>query len=316
MLGAIGFYQVPQGHAVVLERFGKFEKVLPPGLTWVNPLVSTYKNLSSWQGIASKCNYLMELTEQQLETDMRSCNTKDNVTVRAQAIINFKIINPEKAVYAIDILPLTIQNVCLNVLRSQIGTYRFDDIFAQRSKISANVKAELDAKVKEWGVELLNVEVGELEYDQALYTALQQKRIAEAKKDAKMTEIEAAALSGIKEMEGQLQAKTVEAKIKKMQVESEAEATKLRAEAEGKSVEIAAQAQANAYRANKQAERQYLDDLIKQVGKEQAIHLITSQRTLEGMTTFTSNPSNKVIMLPNDFKGMIKLASLDVAQSA
>lgn len=316
MLGMIGYYQVPQGHAVVLERFGKFEKVLSPGLTWVNPFVSTYKNLSSWEGIASKCNYLMELTEQQLETDMRSCNTKDNVTVRAQAIINFKITNPEKAVYAIDILPITIQNVCLNVLRSQIGKYRFDDIFAQRPEISAHIKAELDAKVKEWGVELMSVEVGSLEYDQALYTALQQKRIAEAKKDAKLTEIEGAALSAIKEKEGQLQAKTVEAKIKKVEADAEAEATKVRAEADGKALEIAAQAQANAYHANKQAEKQYLDDLIKQVGKEQAIQLVTSQRMLEGVTTFSNNPSNKVIMLPNDFKGMIKLAGLDSTQSA
>ena len=132
-------------------------------------------------------------------------------------------------------------------MRSQIGKYRFDDIFAKRSEISANVKAELDAKVNQWGVDLLSVEVGSLEYDQALYTALQQKRIAEAKKDAKLTEIEGAASSAIKEKEGQLQAKTVEAKIKKVEAESEAEATKVRAEAEGKALEIAAQAQANAH---------------------------------------------------------------------
>lgn len=60
----------------------------------------------------------------------------------------------------------------------------------------------------------------------------------------------------------------------------------------------------------------HIDDLIKLVGKDQAIQLITSQRMLDGITTFTSNPSNKVIMLPNNFKGMIKLAGLDSTQSA
>lgn len=85
-----GLYQVPQSHAVILERFGKYEKTLSPGLNITNPFIYSHKSLLEWHGTASKCSYLMELTEQQLETNARKCQTKDNVTVEANAVIYFK----------------------------------------------------------------------------------------------------------------------------------------------------------------------------------------------------------------------------------
>lgn len=307
MLGLFNFYQVPQGHAVVVERFGQFDKVLQPGLNWVNPLTSTHKNLGNWGNIASKSGYLMELTEQHIETSQRQCNTKDNVTVSATAYINFKIVDPEKAVYAIDELPKTIENVCLNVLRSQIGQFSFDEIFAKRGEISKKVAAELDSKVNQWGINLIGVEVGGLVYDPGLYRALQQKRIAEAEKEAKVVAIEAAALSAIKEREGQLKTESVEATIKKLKAETEASNVLIRARANAEAKEAEEAAKTRTYVHNKDAERAYLQHLIDQVGKDKAVEMMNTQRIVDGMTTFSNNPSNKVIMLPNDFKGFIKL---------
>lgn len=309
MLGLLNYYQVPQGHAVIIERFGQFDRVLQPGLNWVNPFTSSYKNLANWEGIASKCNYLMELTEQHIETQQRLCNTKDNVTVNASAYIDFKIIDPEKAVYAIDELPKTIETVCLNVLRSQIGQYSFDEIFSKREEISKNVASELDSKVKLWGVNLLGVEVGSLSYDPALYKALQQKRIAEAEKVAKVIAIETAALSAIKEKEGQLKTESVEAEIERLQAETEAATILIRAKANAEAIEQEAASKMRTDMQKKEAELLHLQQLIGQVGKDKAVELIAAQRMAEGMTTFSNNPSNKVIMMPNDFKGILKMVT-------
>jgi regulator of protease activity HflC (stomatin/prohibitin superfamily) len=71
--------------------------------------------------------------------------------VNATATVFFKIINPELAVYEVDNLPESIEKVCLNALRSQVGNYRFDELFSKRVEISKAVTSELDSKVSRWG---------------------------------------------------------------------------------------------------------------------------------------------------------------------
>lgn len=302
-----GLYSVPEGHAVIIEHFGKFEKVLSPGLNFVNPLLYSHKNLHDWQGTASKCHYLMELTEQQLETNARKCQTKDNVTVEANAVIYFKIILPKEAIYNIDVLPKSLQDVCLNVLRSKIGSYGFDELFSKRVEISQQVTSELEDKVRAWGINLKGVEIGSLNYDKELYIALQKKRIAEAEKDAKIISAESAALTVLKEADTQLKKREIELKTKQTETKAEVEMYELRALGKAKVMAIEAQASCNADTIKKDVENKFIADLASKVGNEAAVRLITASKAVEAMENLAMNPNHKVVLLPTDFKGMIKL---------
>lgn len=298
-----GFYQVPQGHTVIIEHFGKYEKTLSPGLNFVNPLLYGHKNLSEWRGTASKCSYLMELTEQQFETNLRKCQTKDNVTVETNAVVYFKISNPERAIYSVDVLPKALQDMCLNVLRSKIGCYGFDELFSQRAEISKKITTELEEKVKSWGIDLRGVEIGKIEYDPEIYKALQKKRIAEAEKDARVIAVESAALTAIKEAETDLKKSEISIKVKQNEARAEAEMIEIQSKGKAKALEIEAQANNKV----KELENKNIDDLVKKVGREGAIQLITASKAVQGLDNLAKNSSHKLVLLPNDFKGMIKL---------
>lgn len=300
-----GVYQVPQGHTVAIERFGKFERFLKPGLNFVNPFMYMHKDLSEWRGIASKCNYLMELTEQQMETSVRSCQTKDNVTVESNAVIYFIISDPEKAVYKIDVLPKSLQDMCLNVLRSKVGSYGFDELFSKRAELSKKITDELKEKVNSWGIDLIGVEIGKISYDSGLYAALQKKRIAEAEKDAQVTKAESVALTAIKEAETNFKRSEIEFKSKQNQARSEAEVLEIQATGKAKAIEIEAQGNNKV----KEFENKHIDDLVQKVGRDGAIHLLSTSKAVEGLERLANNSSHKLVFLPNDFKGMIKLVN-------
>lgn len=310
-MSIFGFYQVPQGHTVVLERFGQFVKTLSPGWHLVTPCTTSPKSLADWEGVASKCNYFMELTEQQIETKPRKCQTRDSVSVDASATINFKIYDPEKAVYAIDKLPQAIQEICLNVLRSQIGQHSFDEIFSKRAEISKKITDELNDKVHQWGVKLIGVEVGSLEYSKEIDQALQKKRVAQAEKDARLIAIETDSLAAIRASETQLKKKELDARIRLIETTSEAEAALIKAKNQAEAVRIESAARVQAYAATKEAESKHLNELVNEVGKDGAVHILASQKAVEGMTALSSNNNHKLIMLPTDFKGMVKLVGLD-----
>ncbi|MBM3184304.1 MAG: SPFH domain-containing protein, partial [Chlamydiae bacterium] len=194
-----GFFTVPQNHVAIKERFGQYREVLGPGLHFVNPFLDSLKDFSTWEGTAVKCSrlgscYLLEQSEQQLETNFRTCHTKDKVPIQATSVIYFRIADPVKAAYVVDILPLTLQETCSHVMRSAIGSYDFDDLFSKRTEISKKVTSELMGKTQAWGISLSEVNIGQLQYDEEINKALQTKRIAEATKATKMIEAETAAI--------------------------------------------------------------------------------------------------------------------------
>ena len=201
--------------------------------------------------------------------------------------------------------------MCLNVLRSKIGGYNFDHLFSNRVEISQKVTAELEQKVAAWGIDLRGVEIGKLDYDNEIYVALQKKRIAEAEKDAKITAVESSSLTEIKEAETQLKKREIEIQIKRNETQAEAEMLEIQATGKAKALEIEALAISKAHSITKQIENKFIEDLAHKVGKEGAIQLTTASKAVEGFEKLANHSNHKVVMLPNDFKGMLKLVGLE-----
>ena len=128
-------YSVPHSHAVLIERMGKFSKIQKEGMNFKLPFMESIKRVDYWGDTANKKGYLIELTEQQTNTPSRQCQTKDNVTIEADAAVYWKIIDPVKAVYEVDVLPDSVSDLALNALRSNIGKLSLDEVLSERAKL-------------------------------------------------------------------------------------------------------------------------------------------------------------------------------------
>lgn len=211
-LSSIGIYQVPQGHCAILQRFGKFQKVCEPGLHITNPLSCSLKSLQDWTWIrkeglekdsqthrsskffgsqtpkkewtCAKPGNLMELTEQQWTTNPCVCYTNDRVETKIQAILRFRITDPYKAAYAIDVLPNSIHNECHSALRSEIAKYDFGPawfsnkakFFQVQDQINQGLRKNLQNRVANWGIEIIQAEIGPFQYSKDDIASIQAKQ--------------------------------------------------------------------------------------------------------------------------------------------
>jgi regulator of protease activity HflC (stomatin/prohibitin superfamily) len=270
-------YTIPQNHCVIIERFGKFSSVQNEGLNFKVPFLDSVKVLGNWQGQAVKRGWLIELSEQKTDTPARQCQTKDNVTIQADASVYWKIIDPVKAVYNVDILPTSVSDIALNALRSNIGTITLDQVLSERQNLNRKIAAELAETAGKWGIVFTRVEIQELKYSQDTAQAMMQEMDAERKRRAKVAE-----------------------------AEGEAFAITKTAESEAKAVLIKAEAQANALKLITDAEISYLAQLKEKTDAHTAGQILVAQKFIEGLDKITKNPSDKVF-LPNSFQGLFNI---------
>lgn len=271
---------IPEGHVAIMEYLGKFSHIQEAGFYTYIPGVSSPKYLYSWKGVANKNGYLIEKSEQQSNTPTRYCQTKDNVTLKANASIGWKIIDPKKAAYATDRLPAMISDLALNSLRANVGTLSLNEVFASRAQLNQNISTELSDTVNKWGIELLRVEIQELTYTDDTAKAMMKEMIAEREKKAKITTAEGEALAAI-----------TKAKAK-------AEAIEIEAEAYGNATVIEAEAAAKSTALKAGAEKDYLNELKQELSQEQAAAILEAEKKNQSLQTITENPAHKIFLPP------------------
>lgn len=297
-MGAM-IYVVPQSHCVIIERLGKFSRVVQAGLHVRIPLIENQKNViadcgwvdSNGEPIACKQLGLgmtvIELADQRLDTPPRNYHTADNVSVSINSVIFWRIVDPEKAVYAVDRLIDSLIDQALNSLRSCIGAVSLDSILTQREKLSAEVTEKVAAVANRWGIVVQRVEIQELKTDDATSDAMRKEMEAERQKRAEVLEAEARAQSVIITAEAERKAKIAQA-------EGERQAEILRAEGSAKAKELYAEADALYIKKICEAGNIKPEDIAK---------ILLAQKYLEGFNAISKNPADKVF-LPNSFGNM------------
>lgn len=264
------FFVVPQSHCVILERLGKFNRVCRQGLHFRIPLIDSPRLVSTWGPRANKDGgWLIELTEQQIDTPSRTCHTKDNVEVRANASVYWRIIDPVKAVYEVDILPQSVADLALNALRANIGALDLDTVLSERQRLNERIAAQLAETAQKWGIQFTRVEIQEIATSSETASAMRQQMEAERRRRAAVSDAEGRA----------------EAELRVAKAEREAQV--IRAEGRAKSLTLLAQ-----------AELDYLTKLKDAVGAERAAQLLLAQKFLGSLEKITENPAHKVFM-PN-----------------
>lgn len=167
---------INQGFEGIVERLGRYQRTLKPGLNFVVPLLDTV---------------LVETTrEQLLDIEPQSAITRDNVTIKVNAVLYWKILDVQKAYYSIENLEEALQSLVLTTLRSEIGQMDLRETVSSRNKINQALLKELDHATEPWGVKVIRVEVQEIKLSETMEKSLETERAAESERRAQISKTE------------------------------------------------------------------------------------------------------------------------------
>jgi regulator of protease activity HflC (stomatin/prohibitin superfamily) len=162
---------VPQQHAWVVERLGRFHGALAPGLNFVVPFVD-------------RIAYKHDLRETPLDVAPQVCITKDNTQLQVDGILYFQVTDPRLASYGSTNYVLAITQLAQTTLRSVIGRMELDRTFEERDHINSIVVQALDQAAANWGVKVLRYEIKDLTPPKEILHAMQAQITAEREKRA------------------------------------------------------------------------------------------------------------------------------------
>ncbi|WP_322069346.1 SPFH domain-containing protein [Paraburkholderia bannensis] len=215
---------VPQQHAWVLERLGRYHGTLTPGLTIVLPFID-------------RVAYKHVLKEIPLDVPSQICITRDNTQLQVDGVLYFQVTDPMKASYGSSNFVFAITQLSQTTLRSVIGKLELDKTFEERDFINHSVVSALDEAASNWGVKVLRYEIKDLTPPKEILHAMQAQITAEREKRALI-----AASEGRKQEQINLAAGAREAAIQKSEGERQAAIN----QAQGQAAAILAVAEANA----------------------------------------------------------------------
>ncbi|WP_455282067.1 SPFH domain-containing protein [Cupriavidus necator] len=224
VLIAKGIKIVPQQHAWVLERLGRYHATLTPGLSIVVPFVD-------------RVAYKHVLKEIPLDVPSQVCITKDNTQLQVDGVLYFQVTDPMKASYGSSNFVVAITQLSQTTLRSVIGKLELDKTFEERAFINHSVVNALDEAAANWGVKVLRYEIKDLTPPKEILHAMQAQITAEREKRALI-----AASEGKRQEQINLATGAREAAIQKSEGDRQAAINR----AQGEASAILAVAEANA----------------------------------------------------------------------
>ena len=240
-----GFRIVKQSQVMVIERLGKFYKLLKPGVHIIIPLVDTPRSFLGKYGYTKD----IDLREQVLDIDPQSVISKDNVVLIVDAILYYQIIDPIKASYEIANVTDSIGRLTQTTLRSVIGEMELDDTLASRDTINARLQDVLDEASDPWGVKVTRVELSQIDPPKDIKNAMESELRAERQRRADVLEAEGFKRAEVLKAEGKRDSQIAEAEGDKQaaiaRAAGDAEATVLKADAEARAVEVVNKAMEN-----------------------------------------------------------------------
>jgi regulator of protease activity HflC (stomatin/prohibitin superfamily) len=274
---------VPQQHAWVVEKLGKYDRTLTPGLKFVVPFVE-------------RVAYKHSLKEVPLDVPSQVCITKDNTQLQVDGIIYFQVTDPMRASYGSSNYISAITQLAQTLLRSVIGKMELDKTFEERDHINMSVVAALDEAASNWGVKVLRYEIKDLTPPAAILHSMQAQITAEREKRALI-----AASEGRKQEQINIATGEREAFIARSEGQRQAEINK----AQGEAAAIVAVADATAEAIRKIAEA------IRSPGGEQAVQLKVAEKAVEAYAQLAQK--NNTMIVPGNMSEVSALIGTAMA---
>jgi regulator of protease activity HflC (stomatin/prohibitin superfamily) len=213
ILVGLGVRTVPQGYEYTVQRFGRFTRVLQPGLNLIIPIVDT---------IGNRINRM----EQTFDIPSQQIITSDNATAAVNGIMYAVVIDTAKAAYGVANLERALSQLAMTNIRSVLGEYNLDDALSKRDEINGKLLKVLDEAAEPWGTKITRVEIQEIEPSADLLQALGSQMKAEREKRSEILLAEGKKQAAILEAEGRLEAANKDAEARERLAQAEAKATK------------------------------------------------------------------------------------------
>ena len=214
----LGVRIVPQSEKHVVERFGRLQKVLGPGINFIVPFLD-------------RVRHRVSILERQLPTANQDAITADNVLVAVETSVFYRILEPEKTVYRIRDVDAAIATTVAGIVRSGIGEMELDEVQSNRQQLISRIKKQVEDAVDDWGIEVTRAEILDVNLDDATREAMLQQLNAERARRAQVTEAEGTKRAVELNAEAELYAAEQAAQARRISADAEAYATEVVAKA-------------------------------------------------------------------------------------
>ncbi|RRD56152.1 paraslipin [Comamonadaceae bacterium OH2545_COT-014] len=271
---------VPQQNAWIVERLGKYNRTLSPGLNVIIPFFD-------------RVAYKHSLKEIPLDVPSQVCITRDNTQLQVDGILYFQVTDPMRASYGSSNYVMAISQLAQTTLRSVIGRLELDKTFEERDMINAKVVEAIDEAALNWGVKVLRYEIKDLTPPNEILRAMQAQITAEREKRAVIATSEGKRQEQINLAEGQKQAA-----IAKSEGEKQAQINN----AQGEAAAITEVANATAEALMRVAAA------IRQPGGEQAVQLKVAEKAVEAYSQVAAD-SQTTLVVPSNMTEVSALIS-------
>ena len=221
---AAGIVIVQQQERMVIQRFGRFDKVVGPGFRFLVPIIFNGTKVGIW--------------ERTQRVPTQKYITTDNVVVDLDFVIYYQVLpddeNPRKAVLDVQSFEDAVVNLAVAELRSIIGNISLADALAERERIQGRLQMALDENTGRWGVKVRNVAINEIDPPLGVKQAMEREKSAAAIKTADITESEGQRQAQINRAEGEKESAILQAEGNRqaaiLEAEGDQQATVLRAQ--------------------------------------------------------------------------------------
>ena len=268
----LGIKIVPQSDVFVIERFGKYFKTLHAGLSIIIPYLD-------------KVAHKISILERQLKEFTISVISKDNVEVKLETTVFYRIVDAGRSVYRIRDVQSAINTAATSIVRSAAGRLELDELQSSRESMNDEISKNLQQAADIWGIEITRTEITDIIVDEQTRTSQRQQLSAERTRRAT-----------IAEAEGEKRSVELKADAKLYESQKEAEAIKITADAEAYSIKAKAKADAE--------QTHLLAEAISKNGQP-AVNFEIMKRQVDAISELASSPSSKTLILPTEITGIL-----------
>ena len=285
-----GIKIVSQSETMIVERLGKYNRTLNAGINVILPIIEKAKEtIARRQDGRLWATSRIDMREQVYDFDKQSVITKDNVMTEINALLYFQIVDPMKAVYEIQNLPVAIEKLTQTTLRNVVGEMELDETLTSRDTINSKLRTVLDDATNKWGVKVNRVELQDITPPESIRRTMELQMQAERNRRAEILKAEGEKQAQILNSEGEKQAEINAA-------EADKQANILKAEGEARAKILQAEAEATAIR--------NISEAVADRGADPVNYLL-AVKYVEALKEIASGQQNKTVYLPYEATNML-----------